>query len=54
MTTGSALLVLALGSALVAVLVWGFRRASDGPEVTHGPEQAQPDQAESRHDVESR
>jgi hypothetical protein len=31
MTTSSMVLVLALSGALFAVLVWGFRRAGDGP-----------------------
>jgi hypothetical protein len=54
MTTGSVLLVLALGCALVAVLVWGFRRASDGPEVIHSSDQAQPDQTESNQEADRR
>ncbi|MEC3979951.1 hypothetical protein [Amycolatopsis sp. H20-H5] len=32
MSTTSALILTALVVALVAVLVWGFRRAGDGPE----------------------
>jgi hypothetical protein len=49
MTTGSMVVVLALGCALVAVLVWGFRRVGDGPVVT-----AVHPEAESRQDSESR
>jgi hypothetical protein len=49
MTTGSVVAVLALGCALVAVLVWGFRRVGDGPAVTA----VHPD-AEPRQDAESR
>jgi hypothetical protein len=50
MTTGSmVVVVLALACALVAVLVWGFRRVGDGPVVTA----VHPD-AETRQDSESR
>jgi hypothetical protein len=37
MTTSSVLLVLALACALFAVLLWGFRRAGDGPGVAPAP-----------------
>jgi hypothetical protein len=51
MTTVSIVLVVVLACALFAVLVWGFRRAGDGPGVIATP----PDRERgTRHDAERR